>query len=58
MGGENRPFDYYNMSDYQQLADKPVGQQIHSIYTSRLRQFTDGGQYYHQGLMRSVLITI
>lgn len=50
MGGDaNR-----NMSvskDYPQLAAGPVGKQIHSIYQSRLRQFTDGGQYREQGLL-------
>lgn len=43
-----------NTTEYPQLADQPVGKQIHSIYQSRLRQFTDGGQYYNQGLSRSV----
>ena len=37
--------------EYPQLAVGPVGKQIHSIYQSRLRQFTDGGQYREQGLI-------
>jgi hypothetical protein len=37
--------------DYARLAAGPVGKQIHSIYQSRLRQFTDGGQYREQGLL-------
>jgi alpha-mannosidase len=36
---------------YPQLAVEPVGKQIHSIYQSRLRQFTDNGQYREQGLI-------
>lgn len=51
MGGET----HRNMSllkdEYPQLAERPVGKQIHSIYQSRLRQFTDGGQYRAQGLL-------
>jgi alpha-mannosidase len=38
-------------SSYPQLVSRPVGKQIHSIYTSRLGQFTDGGQYYNQSLL-------
>lgn len=37
--------------DYPKLAEGPVGQQIHSIYQSRLRQFFDGGQYRGQNLI-------
>ena len=37
-------------SAYPQLARKPVGHRIEGIYTDRLNQFTDGGQYYKQGL--------
>jgi alpha-mannosidase len=37
--------------EYPRLAERPVGKQIHSIYQSRLRQFTDSGQYYAQGLL-------
>lgn len=37
--------------DYPQLAAGPVGKQIHSIYQSRLKQFTDGGQYKEQSLI-------
>ncbi|KAF1349277.1 hypothetical protein EJ07DRAFT_140463 [Lizonia empirigonia] len=36
---------------YPQLNQGPVGKQIHSIYQSRLRQFTDGGQYREQSLI-------
>lgn len=54
MGGEssNRivPMSSSTSSSYPQLAPKPVGQKIQGIYTDRLRQFTDGGQYYEQGL--------
>ena len=42
-------------TDYARLAAGPVGKQIHSIYQSRLRQFTDGGQYREQGLLPYVL---
>lgn len=45
-GGTNNPLS----SQYPQLAVRPVGKQIESIYTDRLRQFTDGGQYREQGL--------
>lgn len=37
---------------YPQLNQGPVGKQIHSIYQSRLRQFTDGGQYREQSMIR------
>ena len=37
--------------EYPRHAEAPVGKQIHSIYQSRLRQFTDNGQYREQGLM-------
>jgi hypothetical protein len=38
-------------TSYPKTAAGPVGKQIHSIYESRLRQFTDGGQYREQGLL-------
>jgi alpha-mannosidase len=49
MGGESGR-TVPTMSSYPQLAPKPVGQKIQHIYIDRLRQFTDGGQYYEQGL--------
>jgi len=54
MGGDccNRTVPMMRPSgEYPQLAVGPVGKQIHSIYQSRLRQFTDNGQYREQGLM-------
>ncbi|OQD80795.1 hypothetical protein PENANT_c031G03339 [Penicillium antarcticum] len=33
------------------LAERPVGQRIHSIYTDRLKQFTSSGQYEGQNLI-------
>lgn len=54
MGGEccNRTAPMSGPSgDYPQLAAGPVGKQIHSIYASRLRQFTDSGQYKSQSLI-------
>lgn len=54
MGGEccNRTVPMSRPSgDYPQLAAGPVGKQIHSIYASRLRQFTDSGQYKSQSLI-------
>ncbi|KAH6638439.1 glycosyl hydrolases family 38 N-terminal domain-containing protein [Boeremia exigua] len=51
MGGESHTRTVPMASHpYPQLAAGPVGKQIHSIYSSRLRQFTDGGQYREQGL--------
>ncbi|KAK5074990.1 Glycoside hydrolase, 38 vacuolar alpha mannosidase [Lithohypha guttulata] len=47
MGGRSTPLS----SSYPKLVERPVGKQIESIYTGRLRQFTDRGQYYHQGLL-------
>lgn len=34
--------------------EHPVGQRIKSIYTDRLRQFTDSGQYREQSLISYV----
>lgn len=53
MGGEHqmRRMSTMTKDEYPRLAEGPVGKQIHSIYQSRLRQFTDGGQYYQQGLL-------
>lgn len=45
-GGTNGPLS----SKYPQLAVRPVGKQIEHIYTDRLRQFLDDGQYREQGL--------
>ncbi|KAL9602170.1 MAG: hypothetical protein Q9219_002034 [cf. Caloplaca sp. 3 TL-2023] len=36
------------------LASGPVGQQIHSIYKERLRQFTSNGQYSSQNLQAAM----
>ncbi|KAK4498692.1 hypothetical protein PRZ48_009202 [Zasmidium cellare] len=36
---------------YPQLAERPKGKLIHSIYRDRINQFTDGGQYRQQGLL-------
>lgn len=46
-GGRNTP----TSSSYPQLAPKPVGKLIQSIYTDRLRQFLDQGQYGQQSLL-------
>ncbi|KAL9623961.1 MAG: hypothetical protein Q9160_001714 [Pyrenula sp. 1 TL-2023] len=51
MGGETHPRVVPAMSSYPKLATRPVGQQIESIYTDRLRQFTSGGQYSSQNLV-------
>jgi alpha-mannosidase len=48
MGGETAP---RIQSSYPQLSSGPVGQQIESIYTDRLRQFTSGGQYEKHNLL-------
>lgn len=48
MGGETSS---RVMSSYPRLAKEPVGKQIESIYTDRLRQFTSGGQYEKQNLL-------
>jgi len=52
MGGDSNTMPV--SSDYPRLAAGPVGKQIHSIYQSRLRQFTDGGQYRDQGLLAKI----
>lgn len=49
MGGEQRVTPV--SSHYPTLAAGPVGKQIDRIYRDRLDQFTDGGQYYWQGLL-------
>lgn len=49
MGGETS--NNSASSAYPKLAAGPVGKQIKSIYTDRLRQFTDSGQYREQGLL-------
>ncbi|PGH15631.1 hypothetical protein AJ79_02224 [Helicocarpus griseus UAMH5409] len=38
-------------TSYPTLVQRPVGQQINSIYKDRLRQFTDGGQYSGHNLV-------
>ena len=47
MGGGKSPGA---SSTYPQLVVGPVGKKISGIYTDRLRQFLDGGQYKKQGL--------
>lgn len=47
MGGRSTPVE----STYPKLAVRPVGKEIQSIYTDRLRQFTSQGQYYEQSLL-------
>jgi alpha-mannosidase len=51
MGGDTNNRTVPVSTAYPTLAAGPVGKQIHSIYQSRLRQFTDGGQYREQGLL-------
>ncbi|KXS98115.1 hypothetical protein AC578_9386 [Pseudocercospora eumusae] len=51
MGGETHHLMASATPKYPQLAERPKGKLIHDIYTSRLRQFTDGGQYREQGLL-------
>ncbi|KAL9104493.1 MAG: hypothetical protein Q9163_000586 [Psora crenata] len=48
MGGETHPG--LRPTQLPQRTAGPVGQQIHSIYTSRLQTFTDNGQYASQNL--------
>lgn len=55
MGGETGSKVVPNTSSYPKLATRPVGQQIESIYTDRLRQFTAGGQYSRQNLVAYIL---
>lgn len=50
MGGGSHP-TMASASTYPRMAAKPVGKQIHNLYTDRLRQFTDNGQYRNQGLL-------
>jgi alpha-mannosidase len=54
MGGETALSRTSATSAYPQKAAGPVGKKIHSIYTSRLRIFTDDGQYYNDSLMSFV----
>ena len=56
MGGEQRVIPV--SSDYPTLAAGPVGKHIDRIYRDRLGQFTDGGQYYGQGLLPYVVDTL
>lgn len=51
MGGETNRIMPVSKDEYPRLAEAPVGKQISNIYRDRLRQFTDGGQYYNQGLL-------
>ncbi|KAK3208721.1 hypothetical protein GRF29_77g1744205 [Pseudopithomyces chartarum] len=53
MGGEQRVITV--SSDYPKLAAGPVGKQIDRIYRDRMDQFTDGGQYYWQGLLPKIV---
>lgn len=53
MGGERYGRSAPDLT-YPRLAPHPVGQHIQSIYTDRLRQFTDTGQYKANGLASSV----
>ncbi|KIW66412.1 hypothetical protein PV04_05748 [Phialophora macrospora] len=48
MGGETSS---RATSSYPKLVQRPVGKQIESIYTDRLRQFSSGGQYEQQNLI-------
>ncbi|KAL5402597.1 hypothetical protein PMIN03_010540 [Paraphaeosphaeria minitans] len=53
MGGEKRVIPV--SSHYPTLAAGPVGKHIDRIYRDRLAQFTDGGQYYGQGLLPKIV---
>ncbi|KAG9552992.1 putative alpha-mannosidase I, partial [Aureobasidium melanogenum] len=53
MGGGSHP-TMASASSYPRMAAKPVGKQIHNLYTDRLRQFTDNGQYRNQGLLPKI----
>jgi len=53
MGGEQHVIPV--STDYPKFAAGPVGKQIDRIYKDRLGQFTDGGQYWGQGLLSYVL---
>lgn len=48
MGGETQ--SQIKGISYPKLASGPVGQQINSIYTGRLGQFTGHGQFESQNL--------
>lgn len=54
MGGERYGRSGADLT-YPRLAPHPVGQHIQSIYTDRLRQFTDTGQYKANGLASLVI---
>jgi len=47
MGGRSTPLG----SSYPKLVERPVGKQISNIFTDRLRQFLDQGQYREQSLL-------
>ena len=47
MGGETSS---RTTSSYPRLVERPIGKQIESIYTDRLRAFNSGGQYENQYL--------
>jgi alpha-mannosidase len=51
MGGESHRTVPMSKDQYPRLAEGPVAKQFRNIYVDRLRQFTDGGQYYNQGLL-------
>jgi alpha-mannosidase len=53
MGGEAllSSSSQQSSASYPKLAHRPVGQQIRSIYTERLRQFTANGQYEGHNLV-------
>ena len=52
MGGET--YSELRPTQLPQRTAGPVGQQIHSIYKSRLHQFTDNGQYASQNLRSKI----
>ena len=53
MGG-GTPQNNVVSSGYPRFSAAPKAKQIHSIYRDRLRQFTDEGQYYENGLLSYV----
>lgn len=52
MGGETQTRT--KGTSFPKLSARPVGQQIHSIYEERLRQFTGNGQFESQNLQAYV----